>query len=800
MPTFNEFYKRATGHEPYGYQARIARDGLPSVVRAPTGTGKTGVMLAWVWRRLHGPRPAGTPRRLVYALPQRSLADQVAAEARGWLANLGLTEEVALHVVMGGRGETQGEWRENMHLPAIMIGTVDSLVSKALNRGYGIGRAIFPIDFALVTNGAQWIIDEIRLCPESTTTLRQLAAFAAKLGTAEPFGVTCMSAAASDGLLTTVDNPAVGETVEILPGERTGELAARLGAERTVRRLKAEPGDSRTIAAAVRELHRPDTLTLVVLNTVQAAREVYRQLSGAAAARTLLHSRFRGIERATVMADLAASPHDRIVIATQVVEAGIDLNTAVLVTEAAPWPALVQRVGRCNRTGLLNPDAEAWWVPPPAPAPYGQADIDATSAELDMLAGERVTSEALLARAVYTTPQRTAAVRRSDFIGFFDTPTDLSGADADIARYVRDAEDLDAEVAWASWTPGAGGAPDPEVKAPPAEYRCRVSLRDVARLATKDRAVWRLDQAAGNWVTITAPGQPRVRPGEVLLVNAADGGYDPETGFDLSARGPVDGSPELRTVAELAEIMAGTEDGYRAEGASVGHEGGWQSLDKHSEGVRAQADALLRVLAPSLPPDAAESAIVAGYLHDAGKAHETWQDALCALAPPEERGHVASGRPWAKSGTRGGRLMFSGDVAFRHELASLLLIDGPLNDLLATAPDKDLARYLVLAHHGRLRVRVRDPGDLAVPPEREAAAETILGLEHGTTTNVPAMLGRAATTLTVDLSQFDPGAERSWTRTALGLRDKYGPFVLAYLETLVRVADWRASGGKDLPA
>src|SRR6201999_1493870 len=105
-----------------------------------------------------------------------------------------LTDKVALHVVMGGRGETQGDWRENMHEPAIVVGTVDSLVSKAMNRGYGISRAIFPIDFALVTNGAHWVIDEIQLCPESTTTLRQLAAFAKTLGTAEPFGLTCMSA------------------------------------------------------------------------------------------------------------------------------------------------------------------------------------------------------------------------------------------------------------------------------------------------------------------------------------------------------------------------------------------------------------------------------------------------------------------------------------------------------------------------------------------------------------------------------------------------------------------------------
>jgi CRISPR-associated endonuclease/helicase Cas3 len=58
---------------------------------------------------------------------------------------------------------------------------------------------------------------------------------------------------------------------------------------------------------------------------------------------------------------------------------------------------------------------------------------------------------------------------------------------------------------------------------------------------------------------------------------------------------------------------------------------------------------------------------------------------------------------------------------------------------------------------------------------------------------------KAPATLRVNLDQVNFGGDRSWTRTVLELRDKYGPFVLAYLETLVRVADWRASGGKDLP-
>ena len=408
---------------------------------------------------------------------------------------------------MGARWETEGEWRDDLHKPAIVIGTTDALVSKALNRALGMSRAIFPIDFALVTNGAHWVIDQPGLSPQATATMRQLAAFAARLGTAEPFSLTCLSTLAS-------------KPIQILDIERTGALSTRLAALRAVRRLPVDPGDYQAIAAAVLERHRPGALTLVVANTVDAAQRLYRQLRVGATECTMLHARFRGVERVGRLAAVTGPPgqRGRIVVTTQVVEAGLDLDAALLVTETAPWPSLIQRAVRCNRGGLLNAAAELWWLPPPDPFPYRPEDIDATARELGRLEGERVTTEDLTACDVTYGHGQLTVVRPSDLAGLFDTAPDPSGDDVDIAPYLRDAgdrdaEDLDVEVAWATWTAGADGAPDPEIRVPAVEYRCRVPIGDAVALS-RDRAVWRYDRSAGGWTRSPSsrrPGPVRAR-------------------------------------------------------------------------------------------------------------------------------------------------------------------------------------------------------------------------------------------------------------------------------------------------
>jgi CRISPR-associated endonuclease/helicase Cas3 len=504
-----------------------------------------------------------------------------------------------------------------------------------------------------------------------------------------------------------------------------------------------------------------------------------------------------------------------IVVSAGEAASGLDLPAALVVAEAAPWPSMVRRIGRASRSGA-RPAAETWWLPPPAPADgpgEGSAEgsgegpaVAAACAELARLEGVSVTEADLLARAVPGARPEVAHLGGDALLALFDTATPDPGVD----RYVRDPGEPDVEVAWAEWSQREAGAPDPEVRFPSPEHRCRVPLGAAVSLAAS-RPAWRFDRAAGQWLRVTA--ESSLHPYDLLLVAAADGGYHPDAGFDPAAPGPVPGCPVLLTPDEAkagAALLAG--------GPVATASRGWQSLGEHSEQVRDQAAALLAVLRPAIPAAAARAAIVAGYLHDVGKAHPTWQDALCALADESAVGLVAAGRPWAKSGTDG-RLEFAGGVTFRHELASLLLIDGPLRSLLAASPDADLTRYLVLAHHGLLRVRVGDPGNPDDPGDPGAPGtsrppgapgtsrppgtpDTILGLAQGATSDIPPLLGQPAATLTVDLGQFRPdgnAADRSWAGTVAGLLDRYGPFTLAYLETVVRVADWRASGGRELP-
>jgi len=91
----------------------------------------------------------------------------------------------------------------------------------------------------------------------------------------------------------------------------------------------------------------------VVVNTVETAVTVYELLKERTESNVvLLHSRFRYIdieEKLNFIESAVRSWRPIVVVATQVIEVGLDLDFDAMITEVAPMPSLVQRVGRLCR-------------------------------------------------------------------------------------------------------------------------------------------------------------------------------------------------------------------------------------------------------------------------------------------------------------------------------------------------------------------------------------------------------------------------------------------------------------------
>jgi len=791
---YAELFRAATGREPFPYQRLLAEEPeLPALVRAPTGAGKTAAaVLGWLYRRRFHPDPGvreATPRRLVYCLPMRVLVEQTLDAVRDWIRELGLQEEVGVFQLMGGALER--DWVRAPERDAVLVGTMDMLLSRALNRGYAASRFRWPMEFGLLNNDCLWVLDEVQLMGNGLAASTQLAGFRRLLGTARPCPSLWMSATVALDWLQTVDHAAPDGELTIGDADLAGELGARVSAHKRLEALDLEawPRDG---AEAIMQRHRPGTLTLVVVNTVERALELHSRLRRAASRGTdvlVAHSRFRPPDRRAIVERLRSSPpaEGRVVVATQVVEAGLDLSAATLVTELAPWGSLVQRFGRCDRFGEFAEATVIWIdIPERQAPPYDPEDLAESRRRLRSLEGGSVGPDALAGLGPGPPPTTTHVLRRADLIDLFDTEPDLGGNQVDVSRFIRDDADVDVQVFWRRWE---GPAPPPEEPQPASEELCPVPVSEVRAFLRGSRArgaairAFAWDHLDREWREV---GADDVRPGMAMLLPAEAGGYSPESGWDRRVDRPVVPWPRL---------AAPTDEG---EGEALGGDppeevmGAWVPLADHLGHVRDRVRSLLADIGPELAAWNRDALLTAALWHDVGKAHEQFQRALLAGIPGQEGDRFAA-KLWAKVPHRPARYE---RPYFRHELVSALALlgaDPTVHGLNGQA--LDLAAYLVAAHHGKLRLTIRS---LEGERRPEGGGKRFArGVWEGDVLGPVPLDGATLPQTRLDLSVMEvgrgPDGRRSWTERALGLRDSLGPFRLAYLEALLRVADWQAS-------
>ena len=581
------------GVQPDAWQQRLTASEWPEILIAPTGSGKTAaVTLGWAAHRLRTPK--STPRRLIWCLPMRTLVEQTARAVNEWfgkLKRIGVDENNLLplpdediHLLMGG--VQSARWLYHPERPAVIIGTQDMLLSRALMRGYASSRAIWPMEFAFLHEDTQWVFDEVQLMSAGRATSAQLEAFRrfeekraqkTMYSTNSPARSLWISATLDPKWLQTVNysppTRSLGENEPRTENEQLWQIVPRPKDERLWRlstakkflsRANAVPLSAKNsdigeyienLAGLVLDAHRAGRMTLVIVNRVARAQALYAAIAKKIRARgetapevTLVHSRFRSADRKREMDKLSvhAGSKDLIVVSTQAVEAGVDVSAAVLFTEIAPWSSMVQRFGRANRYAELVNGADIRWIDlldgkeddkdaAVLALPYSVEDLRSSQQHLLQLTD--VAPSKLPAPSDVDPPRR--VIRRKDIDDLFDTDPDLTGFDVDVSPFIRDAADTDLQVFWRD----ISTIGDEQPPRPLAEELCAIPIsaaRDWLKKAGKHKKdfvfvrdpQWRrgdkrLGTAPPGWARLG--GNPW--PGLTLLVDVSAGGYKEDLGF-----------------------------------------------------------------------------------------------------------------------------------------------------------------------------------------------------------------------------------------------------------------------------
>lgn len=862
-PDFETWFRATCGHAPHPWQRALGHTERPShrMIRIPTGYGKTiGVAATWLYHAVVRARPEW-PRRLVWMLPMRTLVEQTEAECKKLLQSLNLSwggegdhhGKVGLHVLMGG--SDAGRFHLHPEAPAMFIGTQDMLLSRALNRGYGAARGRWPVDFGLLSQDTLWVLDEVQLMGVGFATALQLATFRDEHDAHRPTYTWAMSATLQRSWLSkSPDTPHL--TDAMLPTSlsvKDKDLPLWASSSKPIERV--EGGTPAALVSQLLEARRglPDTsTTLAVFNTVDRARAFHSELvrrAGPEVAVHLLHSRFRGAEREGWMELLRREGGSRILVATQVVEAGVDLSADLLMTENCPWPSLVQRLGRLARRGGEGRAIVVGLELPKQAPPYEEDAVDAAWSALahvtdgsprSLEAFERAHPERVEELYPYDPPH---FVQREDMAELFDTTPDLSGGDIDVSRFIREGDERDLSVAWIELPNEKDGKPAPSTRVS-REALCAVPFltardwlcgkasgtQEPPRLKPDTRAfVW--DYLDGEWRLCQ---RRDLRPGATVLVDAKVGGYDTSQGFDPRSSVPVPLVPLVEADAqERADAAQDQEDLSWTQ---------WQTIGFHGHAVADVAKQIVEAIGGL--DDLTRLLGLASRWHDLGKAHPAFQGAIAHNERPE-RSDLAKA---PKSAWIRDRCIYRfGEPpelrpGLRHELASMLALfdlllewappehparlgalesmveaepprarpeeaPGPLEaEVLAlSADDFDLVAYLVCAHHGKVRARLdASPADQDAHgrPGRPRSERPIRGIYDGDRLPPVALadaegelreLPSRGLSLEPAALGLSPRTGRSWTERVDTLRARLGPYALAYLEAVIRAADVRAS-------
>ncbi|MEM3402460.1 MAG: type I-U CRISPR-associated helicase/endonuclease Cas3 [Candidatus Hadarchaeales archaeon] len=393
---FEELFYELSGHEPFPWQKRLFFDWLcpqqpkksrwPRTIVIPTACGKTSLIDLSLLALAAGADCARL--RTVFIVDRRVVVDETFDHAMRLKERLEkamtrysrspLRDVARTLADLGGEGKPlviarlrggivhDEDWASSPLQPAVILSTVDQAGSRLLFRSYGVGGPrSWPISAGLLGRDSLLIVDEAHcsnaFC-ETVTAIEELWQKLAACDVGKPLQVVKMSATllgekeltldaedkSNEEIRMRTDTPKITELLHIDTGEETWSDARR----------ELINGILNKVYEYLEEME--DGVIGVVVNRVADARAVFEALKLEEDKKLLLIGKARGWERDRLLEEwlprIKAGSTERpsppvVVVSTQCIEVGANIDFDALVTEIASLDALRQRFGRLNRLG-----------------------------------------------------------------------------------------------------------------------------------------------------------------------------------------------------------------------------------------------------------------------------------------------------------------------------------------------------------------------------------------------------------------------------------------------------------------
>jgi len=310
---------------------------------APTGSGKTLSSMSFALR--HAAKYG--LRRVIYALPFTSVTEQNAAVFRRAFGPVGSNAVLEHHSAYRSPSEGSEEeayaarvWHrltaENWDAPIIVTTNVQLLQSLFASGASDCRKLHRIAKSVIVLDEAQTL--PVQMLKPTLTALQELAS---------SYGCSIVLCSATMPAVTQCADFPIG----LAPVQEI--VSHPIALERSMRRVEIKRVGPLTDDALLDRvsLHRQ---ALIVVNTRPHAARLFRALKGREVPCIHLSGLMCPEHRTKVVADVKRRLHadeQCLVVSTQVVEAGVDIDFPIVFRAMAGLDSLIQAAGRCNREG-----------------------------------------------------------------------------------------------------------------------------------------------------------------------------------------------------------------------------------------------------------------------------------------------------------------------------------------------------------------------------------------------------------------------------------------------------------------